>query len=140
MQLGEAGGIARERTAVVRRSPPRLLGLDLQVHDGVRGERIAHALGGECSAAEGDHPGIRPLEQLQHHLFLARAKGGLPLAVEERLDRLAEPLLHQAIRIERLGSQPGGQRPRAGRLAGPHEANENQGPAGYPRLQPMRSS
>ena len=44
-------------------------------------------------------------EQLEHELLLARAERVLTLAVEERLDRLAEPLLELAVGVERLRAE-----------------------------------
>ena len=76
-------------------------------------------------------------EQLEHQLLLARAERVLALAVEERLDRLAEPPLELAVGVERLGAELGGERAGAGGLAGAHEAHEHEG---YARLQPIRSS
>ncbi len=103
-------------------------------------ERFADALGADGAAAQGDHARIGVLEQLEHHLLLARAKGRLALAVEEALDRLPEPLLEHVVGVERLDPEPGRQRAGAGRLAGPHEAHQDERPSRYARLQPMRSS
>ena len=49
--------------------------LDLEMHDRVTGERVAHTLRAERAAAQRDHARVRPLQQLKHHLLLARAKG-----------------------------------------------------------------
>ena len=81
--------------------------------------------------------GVRPREQLEHQLLLARAERLLALPVEEGLDRLAEPLLELAVGVERLGAELRGERAGAGGLPGAHEADEHEG---YARLQPMRSS
>jgi hypothetical protein len=140
VERGEALGVAGERPAVVRGAPPGLLGLYLEVDDGVCSERVAHALRAERAPAQRDHAGVGPLEQLEHHLLLARAEGRLALAVEVALDRLAEALLDSAVGIERLHPERCRQRAGAGRLAGPHEAHEDVGAAGYARLQPTRSS
>ncbi len=105
------------------------------------GERVADALGLHGAAAERHHLGVVALEQLADDLLLARPEGLLALAVEERLDRLADALLHLAVRVERLRAQLGGERPGAGRLAGTHEAHQDDRPAaGYLALHPMRSS
>jgi hypothetical protein len=107
------------------------------MHHRVRRERLADALRAHGAAAERHDLGALSRQQLEHHLLLARAEGGLALAVEERLHRLAEPLLELAVRVERLTRQLGGERAGAGRLPGAHEAHEHEG---YARLQPMRSS
>jgi hypothetical protein len=107
------------------------------VHHGVAGECLAHQLRADRSASERDDARFLPREQLEDELLLAGAKRLLALAVEERLDRLAQPPLELAVRVERLGAQLGGQRTGAGGLPGPHEADEHEG---YARLQPMRSS
>ena len=103
-------------------------------------EGVADARRAERSTAERDHARLGTLEQLEHDLLLARAKGRLALAVEEALDRLAQALLEHAVRVERLDPEAGGKRAGAGRLARPHEPHEDVGPARYARLQPMRSS
>ncbi len=77
-------------------------------------ERSSDAIRAEGAAAERDHPGIRPGEQLERHLLLARAKRVLALPVEEGLDRLAEPLLELAVAVERLRTELGGERASAG--------------------------
>ncbi len=151
MELLEAAPVAREWAAAPdRRPPPGLVGVHLEQDHGVPGERLAHPLGADGAAAEGDHvravgaqrrARTAALEQLEHHLFLARAKGGLPLAVEERLDRLSQPRLELAVGVAGLHPQRGRERARAGRLPGAHEAHEHEGAsARYPRLQPIRSS
>ena len=137
MQLREAAAVARERPALAGGPPPRLVGLHLEVDDRVGSERSADPLRAEGAAAERDHPGVGPGEQLERHLLLARAKRVLALPVEEGLDRLAEPLLELAVAVERLRAELGGERAGAGGLAGAHETHEHEC---YARLQPMRSS
>ncbi len=137
MQLGEAALVARQRPALAGGPPPRLAGLDLEVHDGVGTERLAHPLRAERAAAERHHRRVLARQQLEHQLLLARAKRMLALPVEERLDRLAEPPLELAVGVERLGAELRGERAGAGGLPGTHEAHEHEG---YARLQPIRSS
>jgi hypothetical protein len=93
VQLREAAAVAGERPALAGRTPPGLGGLDLQMDDRVRPKRRADALGAERPAAQCQHRGIRPREQLEHQLLLACAERLLALPVEERLDGLAQPLL-----------------------------------------------
>ena len=100
-------------------------------------ERPADPLRGERAAAERDHRGVGPGEQLERHLLLARAERVLALPVEEGLDRLAQLLLELAVAVERLRTELGGERSGAGGLAGAHETHEHEC---YARLQPMRSS
>jgi hypothetical protein len=150
VQLGEAGLVARERTPLAGRAAPGLVRLHLEVDDGVAPERLAHGLRAERATAERHHARVGAPEQLEHHLLLARAEGGLALAVEEVLDRLAEPALELVVGVERLCVEPAGERPRCARLPGAHEADEHErtgpggrralarGGAGY-RLHPIRS-
>jgi hypothetical protein len=137
MELREAALLARQRAALAGGPPPGLVRLDLQVDHGVPGQRLAHPLRAERPAPDRHHARVLPREQLEDELLLARAKGVFALAVEERLDRLAETPLELAVRVERLGAELGGQRASAGGLPGPHEADQHEG---YARLQPIRSS
>src|SRR5918999_5759398 len=140
MQLLEARRVAGERPALVRRPAPRVLGLDLQVHDGVAGERLAHPLGLDRASAERHHGGVAAREQLADDLLLARAEGRLALAVEERLDCLAQTMLELAVAVERLDAQLRGQRAGPGGLAGAHEADQDDRPVYRARLHPIRST
>ena len=108
------------------------------MHDRVRGERLADALRADRPAAERDHLRAAVPEQLEHHLFLARAEGGLALTVEVRLDRLAEAVLDDAVGVDRLRAELGGERTGAARLARAHEADEDERVYAAP-LHPMRS-
>ena len=113
--------------------------------------RSASRTRSDCTepAAERHHGAAGAGQQLEHHLLLARAEGGLALAVEERLDRLAQPPLELAVGVERLHAELGRGRAGRGGLAGAHEAHEHERPlAGacprhlicrYPRLHPIRS-
>ena len=116
---------------------PRLLGTDLEMHHRVRREGLAHALGSQRAPAERDDARVGPREELEDRLLLARAEGVLALAVEPALDRLPERLLDLAVGVERLDAQVGSGDPGGGRLAGAHEADEDECPA-Y-RFQPIRS-
>ena len=64
VQLVEAPAVAGQRPALARRAAPGVLGVDLQVDDGVPAERVAHPLRAQRPAAEGDHPGVVAAEQL----------------------------------------------------------------------------
>jgi hypothetical protein len=146
----EARAVACERPALARRAPPGVVGAHLEVDDHVAGERVAHAIGAQRAAAERHHAAVRPSEQLEDQLLLAPPELRLALAVEERLDRLAERLLELAVGVERGHPELGRGRARGARLAGAHEAHEHHGAvAARPgarcracrryRLQPIRS-
>jgi hypothetical protein len=126
LQLLEAAAVARQRAALPGRPPPGLVGADLEVDDRMPVERVAHALRRDRAAPERDHASVRAREQLEHDLLLARAEGGLALAVEEALDRLAERLLELAVGVERLHAELGGGGARGGRLPGSHEPDEDE--------------
>jgi hypothetical protein len=141
VELREAVRVAGQGATVVGGAPPGLARFHLQVHDRVPGQRLADPLRSERPAAERDHQSVRTAEQLQHHLFLARAEGVLTFTVEERLDRLTEALLEHAVRVERLATKLRRERPGSRRLARAHEAHQHKSAARYgSRLQPMRSS
>ncbi len=143
VELVEAAAVAGERPALAGRAPPRLVGLHLEVDDGVIGQRLAHALGREGAAADGDDSAVRaPVEQAQDDLLLASTECGLALALEVRLDRLAELGLDLAVGVERLGRKLGRDLTGGCRLAGSHEADEDEcSPcAGDYLTHPMRSS
>ncbi len=138
VQLREAGPVAGQGPPAARGPPPGALGIDLQVHNGVAAERLADALGLHGAAAERDHRSVAAGQQLADDLLLALAEGLLPLAVEEALDRLAQRELELAVGVDRARAQLGGQRTCAGRLAGAHEADEDER-AVYARVHPIRS-
>ena len=92
-----------------------------------RAESLTHPLRARGTTAQGHDPSARrPLEHGEHRLLLALAKGRLALAVEERVDRLAERRLELAVGVEGVHPQLGGNRARGARLARPHEAHEHQ--------------
>ena len=85
-------------------------------------------------------PAARPSSS-QHDLLLARAEGGLALAVEEGLDRLAEAPLQLASVSSGSHPQRGRDRARGGGLARAHEADEDDRAAGRRRTAPaLRAS
>src|SRR5436305_15337208 len=88
-------------------------------------ERLADARGEHAAAAERDRAAVRLLQQLANDLGLATAERLLPVLFEGAADRLAEPLFHQVVDLGRL--QPGlAGRGESGRLAGPHQAGDDQ--------------
>ncbi len=114
--------------------------------DRVAAQGLAHPLGTERAAAQRDHPRVRPAEQVEHDLFLARAKGSLTLAIEVALDRLSELAFKLAVGVERIDRELRC-RDACGRgLAGAHEADEDERPRaggrrprGGQRFHPIRS-
>jgi hypothetical protein len=60
VQLVEAGAIACQGPALAGGAAPGVIRIDLQVHDRVRREGLAHPLGGKRAAAERDHPRVAP--------------------------------------------------------------------------------
>ena len=93
-----------------------------------------------------------PIEEFfEHEGLLAAPELGLALAVEERLDRLAQAVLEQAVGVVRGLPEDRADRPRRVRFAGPHEAHEDQrtarggdvvggvSPRRAQRLHPIRS-
>jgi hypothetical protein len=138
VQRGEALGITRERPAAAPCPLPCGIEVDVDQHRDVAAQRGSDPLGAERAAAEGDHAAVGRLEQLAGQRLLARPERGLALAVEERLDRLAESLLEQPVGVERLGAERGRDLGGRGCLAGSHEADEDEGGL-QRRPQPIRS-
>ena len=130
VQLVEAAAVAGQRAALARRAPPRLLRRDLQVHDRVGGQRVAHALGQQRAAAQRHRPAAGAAQQAQHGSLLTLAERLLALAVEERLDGLPQLGLELAVGVQRLHAQLGRHRAGAAGLAGAHEPDEDQRPLG----------
>ncbi len=139
VQLREASRVARQGPPLARRPSPCAVGVDVEVYDGVSNQRLTHALGLHGAAAQGDHRGVAAVQQLADHLFLARAIGVLPLAIEEGLDRLAQRQLELPVGVDGGASELGRDGARAGRLAGTHEADQHYR-AVYARLHPIRST
>src|SRR4051812_27739231 len=96
------------------------------MHDGVRREGLSDGCGTERSAAQGDHARVRAGEQAEHHLLLARAKRLVALAIVELLDRLAELVLELVVGVERFRPELRRDAACRGRLAGTHEADEDE--------------
>ena len=121
----------RER-AVALDPLPRGGRIGLQPRNHVAIERRAHALGQHAPTAEGDRLAGGALEQRPDHRLLATAELALTLGGEEVRDRHPELRLEQLVRVHHVepGRQGGPQRPG---LAGAHEPDEDEGPAGRNR-------
>ncbi len=96
-------------------------------------QRGADMFGEHCPAAEREDclasglPGPRgPIEQLADELLLVLAKGGLAVELELAGDRVSEALFEQPVGVERLRAELGGDFGGGGRLAGAHEADEDE--------------
>ena len=136
VQRLEAVAVARQRPSVAAALPGGV-GVDVQQHHGVAGERVAHPLRADRAAAERDHRGGRVGEDLRHRVLLLLAEGALPVAGEVGLDRRPEALLQHRVRVHRLDVERGGGAARGERLARPHEPYEDEGRR---RFHPIRSS
>ena len=96
------------------------------------------------AAAEGHHRGRAAhlrregVEDRDDEALLAMPELLLSLALEERLDRLAELPLEQLVGVDQAEPEPLGDGLRRPRLARPHEADEDEPVMGY-RRHPMRS-
>ena len=138
-QLEEACAIPRERPIRSLRSAPRGLRIDVDPGDGVPLERAPHLVDLDRSAAKRDQRGPRALEELEHDVALTLTERRLPLALEEAGDWLSEALLQRAVGIERLAPCALREVPHRARLAGAHEADEDQLPGGAGIIQHARS-
>jgi hypothetical protein len=130
VNLVEAAPVAGQRPAAVGGAVPGVVGLHLEVHDGVTAERVADALRAERPAPERDDASVAAAQQCGHHLLLAPAEGRLAHAVEEGLDRLAQLAFELAVGIERHDLELGRHGAGGARLARPHEPDEYQGARG----------
>ena len=101
-------------------------------------QRGPHPLGVKRAAAERDHAALGRVEQAGDQRLLAGAERRLPLAVEERGDRLAELGLEQPVGVAGRHAERRRHLARGGRLARAHEADEDDG-AAQGRLHPIRS-
>ena len=122
VELLEPGGIGRQRpeAAAVRDPPPSLVHVDVEPDDGRLADRVPDPVGAKRAAAEPDDTDRRVSQQLEGHPLLDLPKRCLTIAGEYVLDTETEPLLNHLIDVDRAGAE----RPRGGRLAGPHEANQ----------------
>ncbi len=105
VQLLEADAVARQRPALAGRAMPGVLGRDLEVHDRVRAERLAHALGPERAAAEREHrrPAGPPAAAAPSP---PRARGRRPRPRGRRTPRSSRPARARARGRRRRGSTP----------------------------------
>jgi hypothetical protein len=125
VQAVEAIAVARQRPARAA-ALPRRLGVDVEQHHGVASQPRAHALGGDRAAAEREHRRGRRLEQLADGLLLLLAERALAVRPEVVLDRAPQPPLEQVVGVDGLDAHGRARGARRQRLAGAHEADEDQ--------------
>ncbi len=152
----EGGAVARERAiAGAAQARPGERRVDVEQERQVRDQRRAHARGQDAAAAERDHARPRRRrcavlrigscdrrmrarvarargigEQSTHHRLLGGAEGGLAVELELARDRMAEALLEHRVAVERLHPERARQRAGDGGLAGAHQADQHERPAG----------
>ena len=131
---GEGVGIARQRATLAARALPGGGGIDLEQDRDMTAQRGARALGKHGAAAQRDDvAGAGALEQLHAQRLLARAERRLAAAVELLLDAVAQLLLEQPVGVQGLGAEHRGHVTGGRRLAGAHEAEEDERPAAQGR-------
>jgi hypothetical protein len=90
-------------------------------------QRFAHSLGEHAAPAEGDHSvGCRVAQQPAHELLLQRPERLLAVELELARDRMAELALQQRVAVERLSAERRGELDSRCRLAGAHEADQDE--------------
>src|SRR5437588_11811953 len=90
-----------------------------------------------ATAQRDDVAVVRAAQQARGDLFLALAKGPFTAALELLGDGMTQLLLEHVVAVERASLQGRGGGPAGARLAGPHEADEDQrAVAVAPRAQP----
>jgi hypothetical protein len=140
----EAAAVARQRARAVRALPGGV-GVDVEKHHAVAGERVAHALGHERAAGDRQHRRRRSVEQLAGQLLLGLAERALAVRGEPVVDRGAQALLEGRAGVDRAAAERGRGGAGGRGLARPHETDEDEHPAlgrryGRRRFHPMRSS
>ena len=90
---------------------------------------------GDRATAQGEDARFGLAQQLECDPLLGLPECGFAVLGEHALDRLAQPLLHDRVDVDRLRAERLRQAAGSGRLAGAHEAD-----AGYGRRHAIRSS
>ena len=125
VQRLEALAVARQRPPPAR-TLPRDNRIDVEQHDDVALERVTHARRADRPAAERDRRAWRRGEQLAHDLLLQRAERGFAMRGEVVLDRPPETLLDDRVGVDGPAAERRRRRTGGGRLAGAHEADEDE--------------
>jgi hypothetical protein len=145
VQRREGVTVTGERTAAADAPRPRGLHVDVDPDDGVAGHGVADLGAAERSPAERDHARTGGVEQLERQPSFPRPKRRFAVGLEDLLDRLTGAAGDLLVDVDGLDLQRIGDRPRRGRLAGAHEADDGQGRVGHPvsaagaGAQPIRS-
>jgi len=106
---------------------PRGVHVDVQQHRHVALERRAHACRADAATAQREHRLRRRLrQQFAHELLLGRAERLLAVQRELVRDGVAKARSEQLVAVERRGAECLCQLTRAGRLARPHEADQDE--------------
>ena len=123
---------------------PSHLRVHVDEHHEVGLERLPHPRGEHAPAPERDHaPALGAREQPADDLLLLSPERGLAAALELLGDRMSEARFQQLVAVERVHPERARQLGGDGRLPGPHEADQDDGPRGgarYRRRHPIRSS
>jgi hypothetical protein len=125
--LLEGRAVLRQRPAGALRPPPRRRQADVQQHDGVLAQRLADLRRAERPTAERDDRAVRVVQDLERHALLDLAERRLAVAAEVLRDGHPDVLLDPLVGVDRPGAQGAGDHAGAGRLAGPHESDEDDG-------------
>ena len=118
--------IAGQWSFAARAAPPGERERDVQPHDEMSAQRSARSLRADRAAAQRDDlPAGRALEQLADDGLLDGAKRRLAVTREGLGDRAAETLLDQPVGVDGGDAAKRRKRSRRGRLAGAHEADDD---------------
>jgi hypothetical protein len=140
VQGAEPVAVARQRAAAAAGAAPRRVGVDVEEDDGVALQQLAHARGRDGAAAERDDRGVVALEQVAHDVLLERPERALAVAGEVGLDRRAEARLDLVVGVDRAAAERGRCGAGGRRLAGAHEADEDERAYAVRRVHPIRFS
>ncbi len=136
----EVRAIGRQRPGGIDGARPRGRPVDVEPHhERALAQQRARRGVPERAAAERDDGRVRTGQDPRGDRSLARAEGRLALLRELLGDPRACLVLHLAIEIGVRASQPTGESPADGRLAGAHEAGEHDRPGAQTGCHGMRA-
>jgi len=93
----------------------------------VSAQRLAHALGEDAAAPQRDHVArARVAQEPAHELLLGRSERRLAVQLELAGHRVAEAGFEQGVAVEWVRGAPGCELRGDRRLAGPHEADQDE--------------
>ena len=128
----ELGALAGQRSIALAAARPGQLEGNIEPDGQMVPQGRADSFVADRASAEGQHSGLRVVEQLERDLLLGGAERGLAVLGEHPLDRLAQPLLDHPVDVHRGPAEGLGQAARGGRLAGAHEADAGHAALGEP--------